>query len=214
MGDALTDAVASAIGAVASTFPSLSKRMTAGSVTASVAVTSRAEKVFPENLGGQVWNSSGVNSDRRVVAQVADFPALVPGMPVSLDGEVCVISSLKKTGDAAWFIGLTDPLDESFVAVSGTRREGGTVRRVALTVSAAVVYTGYDEAGTDVSVEIRRRTADIYIPRDATFGHGAWTEVDPPQNNDVVTMADGARYAVRSVQEYPNSWLLKGRQTA
>ena len=89
-----------------------------------------------------------------------------------------------------------------------------TVRRVALTVSAAVVYTGYDEAGTDVSVEIRRRTADIYIPRDATFGHGAWTEVDPPQNNDVVTMADGARYAVRSVQEYPNSWLLKGRQTA
>ena len=214
MGDALTDAVASAIGAVASAFPTLSKRMTAGSVTATVAVSSRAEKVFPENLGGQVWNSSGVNADRRIIAQVAEFPALVVGMPVKIDGEVCVISSLKKTGDAAWFIGLTDPLDESLVAVAGTRREGGTVRRVALTVSAAVVYTGYDEAGTDVSVEIRRRTADIYIPRDATFGHGAWTEVDPPQNNDVVTMADGARYAVRSVQEYPNSWLLKGRQTA
>ena len=214
MGDTLTDAVASAIGAVASTFPSLSKRMTAGDVTAPVAILSRAEKMFPENLGGQVWNASGVNSDRRVVAQVADFPALVPGMPVSLDGEVCVISSLKKTGDAAWFIGLTDPLDESLVAVAGTRREGGTVRRVALTVSAAVVYTGYDEAGTDISVEIRRRTADIYIPRDATFGHGAWTEVDPPQNGDVVTMADGTRYAVRSVQEYPNSWLLKGRQAA
>lgn len=214
MADALTDAVASAVAAVASTFPSLSKRMTAGDVTATVAITSRAEKVFPENLGGQVWNSSGVNSDRRIVAQVADFPALVVGMPVKLDGEVCVISSLKKSGDAAWFIGLTDPLDESFASFAGTRREGGTVRRVALTISAAVVYTGYDEAGAETSVEIRRRTADIYVPRDATFGTGAWTEVDPPQNGDMVTMASGARYAVRSVQEYPNSWLLKGRQTA
>lgn len=214
MADALIDAVASAVEAVASTFPSLSKRMTAGDVAATVAITSRAEKVFPENLGGQVWNSSGVNSDRRIVAKVADFPALVVGMPVKLDGEVCVISSLKKSGDAAWFIGLTDPLDESFVSFAGTRREGGTVRRVSLTVSAAVVYTGYDDAGAETSVEIRRRTADIYVPRDATFGTGAWTEVDPPQGGDVVTMANGARYAVRSVQEYPNSWLLKGRQAA
>ena len=204
MGDALTDAVASAIGAVASTLPSLSKRMTAGSVTATVAITSRAEKVFPENLGGQVWNSSGVNSDRRVVAQVADFPALVPGMPVSIDGEVCVISSLKKTGDAAWFIGLTDPLDESLVAVRGTR--------LAITVAAAVVYTGFDDAGSDASAAIRRRTADIYIPRDSTFGHGAWNDTRTPEVGNEVTMADGTRYGVRSVQEYPNSWLLKGRQ--
>ncbi len=204
MADALTDAVASAVEAVASTFPSLSKRMTAGGVTATVAITSRAEKVFPENLGGQVWNSSGVNSDRRIVAQVADFPALVPGMPVSLDGEVCVISSLKKTGDAAWFIGLTDPLDESLVAVRG--------RGIALTVAAAVVYTGFDEAGADMSTATSRRTADIYIPRDATFGHGAWTDTRTPEIGDEVTMADGARYGVRSVQEYPNAWLLKGRQ--
>jgi len=188
--------------------------MTAGGVTASVAISSTAEKVFPENLGGQVWNSSGVNANARIVAQVADFPALVVGMPVKLGDDVCVISALRKAGEAAWFIGLTDPLDESFVSLSGTRREDGAVRRVALTVSAAVVYTGFDDAGADVSVEIRRRTADIYIPRDATFGTGAWTEVDPPQVGDVVTMADGSRYAVRSVQEYPNSWLLKGRQAA
>jgi hypothetical protein len=204
MGDALTDAVASAIGAVASTFPSLSKRMTAGSVTATVAITSRAEKVFPENLGGQVWNASGVNSDRRVVAQVAEFPALVPGMPVKIDGDVCVISSLKKTGDAAWFIGLTDPLEESLVAVRGAG--------LALTVSAAVVYTGFDDAGADMSAAIRRRTADIYIPRDPTFGHGAWTDTRTPEVGNEVTMKDGTRYGVRSVQEYPNSWLLKGRQ--
>ena len=204
MGDALTDAVASAIGAVASTFPSLSKRMTAGGVTATVAIASTAEKVFPENLGGQVWNASGVNSDRRIVAQVADFPALVPGMPVKIDGEVCVISSLKKTGDAAWFIGLTDPLEESLVAVRGAG--------LALTVSAAVVYTGFDDAGADMSAAIRRRTADIYIPRDSTFGHGAWTDTRTPEVGNEVTMKDGTRYGVRSVQEYPNSWLLKGRQ--
>lgn len=205
MGDALSDAVKSALEAVASGLPSLCRRMTAGGVTASVAISSTAEKVFPENLGGQVWNSSGVNANARIVAQVADFPALVVGMPVKLGDDVCVISALRKAGEAAWFIGLTDPLDESLVAVRG---KGG----LALTVAAAVVYTGFDEAGAEMSAAIRRRTADIYIPCDATFGRGAWTDTRTPEIGDEVTMGDGARYGVRSVQEYPNSWLLKGRQ--
>ena len=207
--DLLKETVSYAMSAVAQNFRSQYKTLRAAGITAKVALLSRAERQFPENFGGQVWNSNGVNTDTRIAAQVADFPNLEAGMPVVFDGAVALILSIRKAGEAAWFIGLSNPLDEAEVRVDGARESG---QRFATSTVAAVTYTGYDDAEGNTTAN-ERRTADVYIAKPGVMMTG-WTETFPPRIGDVVTMRDDARYAVRSVQDFPNSWLLKVRRTA
>jgi len=206
VADVLTEAVASAISAVAVSLPTLAKRMTAGGHTASVALTRRAEIVFPQNLGGQVWNSNGVNVATNVVANVVDFPNLAEGMPVRIDGTTVLVVGLRKVGEAAWFVGLSNPLHEAIVQVEGVRAESC---RFTTSATAAVTYTGYDDNGQPNDIS----TADVYVAKPGAEPL-SWSESTAPEIGDVVTMKSGEKYAVRSVQEYPNSWLLKARRTA
>lgn len=203
MSSILGNAVAAAMSAVGKALPELSRKMTADGVTGSVILASSVDK------GLDAASSSGANETRRFVAQVSDFPNLEMETLVEVDGLPYLITSLRSTGEAAWFIGLSDEMESSAVIVRGTRREGGRVRTIAATIP-ALVAEGERGANLDGLAAYRAETSYFVIIRD-----GDWGENLPPDVGDLVEFrfndADvSAR--VSKADHHKGYWLIIARE--
>ena len=128
----LSDVVSSALLSVGNALPELKRTMTADGATASVVVSSSVDK------GTDAASSSGPNEKFRIIAQSADFPSLSLESLVTLDEDAHFITSLRETGGAALFIGLSGALTDTLLGYSGTRRRANALRNISLTVPALV----------------------------------------------------------------------------
>ena len=199
MADVLADAVASALSAVAAALPSLSKTMEADGATGSVVIASSMDK------GVDAISGDTASEELRVVAQASDFPELSRMSLVTFDDSPRLVTSLRNTGNAALFIGLSAEMQSSECAVTGSRRARG----IALTAPALVLR---DSAAPE-------SMADAYAVNDTPhywilIRCDDWTENGEPMIGDsfrfVEKMTEVTAVAA-SVQTHPGYWLISAR---
>ena len=206
----LLDVVGEAIAAVGDALPAQCATMSADGMTGAVAFVSSLD------AHAEPTTADGPNEVRRLVANVADFPELsayslveisTPGPDVDTSH---IVTSLSKTGEAAWFVGLSAAMEECRAAVSGVRRRGSDVR--ALSLSAAILLAEGPRLDT---------AADAVGPNLAHAWYLAvrddeWFDETPPQIGDafkVFSRREGREVEIRisAVASHRGYRLLTGR---
>lgn len=202
MPDPIQSAVDIALGAVAAALPSLDRRMTVDGVTARAVLCSSVD------VGAEAASTEGANETRRIVAKVSDFPDLTVDSPVDIDGSSHLVTSLRKSGEAAWFVGLSAALSETAAVFSLRRRAAGAARAQSFTVDAlAVEADAPSSLGDPVAVyggdewRVVVRVAD-------------WPLVQPPDIGDDITFYAKDRsvsIAAARVVRRGGSFVITGR---
>lgn len=157
MSGLLASAVASALKSVGASLPELKRTMTADGVSASVVLASSVDK------GLDAATMSGAGETRRFVAQVEDFPELAMDTLVEIEGTPFLITSLRSTGEAAWFFGVSDALDIVDIAFRGTRREHARVRAIEFPLPALVTELDETNDSADAVAMNSARTWAVVI---------------------------------------------------
>ena len=202
MSGVLGQAVAAALRSVGSALPELVHVMTADDVSAEVVLSSSVDH------GLDAASSSGANETRRFVAKVSDFPSLALESLVEVDSVPYLITSLKSTGGAAWFIGLSDEMSSTQAVVRGTRRIHGAIRGIVLSVPALVCRGTEDGVNDGLYAHSASDTFYVVI-RDKD-----WTETSDPDTGDKLSFTfDGVEteVAVVKAERHKGYFLITSR---
>ena len=189
MGDILSDAVGAAFGAVASALPRLSVRMSAGGAEGNALLCSS------NDLGMPSASSSTVNGARRVVVQASEFQDLAISQTVELDGEKRIITGLKNTGEAAFFLDLSQPLE----AVVFVCKVGGRTARESVMCAVVDDYAHSDTIGSSVH-SVSGDSVTVFIPLEE------WNGDEQPNFGTRMVLKGGRKATVQSVERNEYAW--------
>lgn len=143
------------------------------------------------------------------IANAADFPTLADGSAVELGESLRVVVSMKADAiGATYTLGLSAEFDKCPATYTGTRREEGSVRKIALPLDVLLLEDG----NADIH-------ADAYAPSYATAYIVAvrladWPEVSAPEMADTIEVAPGGHpvlLKVSTVTRYDGWYILKCR---
>lgn len=189
--------------AVASALPSLYKRMEADGATGYAVLSSSVDH------GPDVAGESGATEVKRIVAKVSDFPDLACESLVDFDGAPHIVTSIRQTGGAAWFVGLSSEMDRCVSHFSGKRRRNGSLSNLSCTVPTLCIETGTNPTYGDASAENSSKSFILVVRRTE------WPEVESPETGDTVDFSvDGSetvRANVCSVSDHRTHFLIRAR---
>lgn len=193
----LDDIVASAIESVAAAVPEIVDTMVVGDEEGTVARTSSTDE------GIDPVSVAGAAECVRVAAKVADFPYLTRNRLAFLNGEAHLVTSLRKTGGAAWFVGLSSPLAVKNCILRATRSIGGMTRPVVVNFS-GYARTERDDDPFNDNAHSSTRLRVTLVAKVADFYYA-------PECGNTIEF-DGKRFAVISVEnQYNHEFVLEMR---
>lgn len=159
--------------------------------------------------GGDEVSDAEVAENCRVLAYVADFPALQTGAAVELGRSLRVVTSCE-TGpvNALLTVGLSAAFEKCPAAYRGTRRENGIVRQIRHPFDVLMLETGTADNITDA---LAPTYATAYV---VAIRRTDWPEVTEPEPSDVLEVApDGHPFALKvsTVTRHDGWYILKCR---
>lgn len=160
-------------------------------------------RVAPVNVGEDDAPADEPAEEVRVLALSADFPDIRKGCAVGLDGDLRLVTSVRRdVSGASLTVGLSAATRAETVGLRGTRKGGAKVA----TSFAAYVLTEaredpLDEGAQSSSVRCLSLAAYADALPDAE-----------PQAGDVIVRGDGTRYAVRTADLTLRLWRISARE--
>ena len=159
--------------------------------------------------GGDEVSDAGVSENCRVLAYVADFPALRAGEAVELGTSLRVVTSCT-TGpiNTLLTVGLSAAFEKCPAAYKGTRREAGHVRQIKHPLDILLLENGTADSFTDALAPTYATAYTVAIRRDD------WLEVTAPDPSDTIEVAPGGQpltLKVSTVTRNDGWYILKCR---
>jgi hypothetical protein len=159
--------------------------------------------------GGDEVTDAGVPENCRVLANVADFPALQIGEAVELGTSLRVVTSCA-TGpiNTLLTVGLSAAFEKCPAAYTGTRREAGHVRQIKHPLDILLLESGTADLPTDAIAPTYATAYTVAIRRDD------WQEVTAPDPSDTIEVAPGGHpftLKVSTVTRHDGWYILKCR---
>ena len=159
--------------------------------------------------GGDEVTDADFPENCRVLANVADFPALQIGEAVELGTSLRVVTSCA-TGpiNTLLTVGLSAAFEKCPAAYTGTRREAGHVRQIKHPLDILLLESGTADLPTDA---LAPTYATAYI---AAIRRADWPEVSDPEPSDTIEVApDGhpLTLKVSTVTRHGGWYILKCR---
>lgn len=152
------------------------------------------------------------NEAVRFIATASDFPTLDKGSLVEVGGVYRLVTSMRTDlVGASLSFGASETLSAITAHYTGTRREGGAVRRLndpvnILAIESAALPPMYGDAVTPGE----EQSWNVCVSEDA------WLERTAPQISDALEFLDPVkneikRLRVSSVVKHPGWWMIKAR---
>ena len=159
--------------------------------------------------GGDEVTDAGVPENCRVLANVADFPALQIGEAVELGTSLRVVTSCA-TGpiNTLLTVGLSAAFEKCPAAYRGTRRENGRARTIQHPLDILLLESGTADNFTDA---LAPTYATAYT---AAIRRADWPEVSDPEPSDTIEVApDGHPLVLKvsTVTRHGGWYILKCR---
>lgn len=159
--------------------------------------------------GGDEVTDTDVSENCRVLANVADFPALQIGEAVELGTTLRVVTSCA-TGpiNTLLTVGLSAAFEKCPAAYTGTRREAGHVRQIKHPLDVLLLETGTADNYADALAPTYATAYTVAVRRTD------WPEVTEPEPSDVLEVAPGGHpfaLKVSTVTRHDGWYILKCR---
>ena len=159
--------------------------------------------------GGDEVTDTDVSENCRVLANVADFPALQIGEAVELGTTIRVVTSCA-TGpiNTLLTVGLSAAFEKCPAAYRGTRREAGHVRQIKHPLDVLLLETGTADNFADA---LSPTYATAYT---AAIRREDWPETSEPDPSDLIEVAPGGHpfiLKVSTVTRHDGWYILKCR---
>ncbi len=166
-------------------------------------------RIGTHQRGDDEVTDAEVSEDCRVLANVADFPALRIGEAVEL-GPTFRVVTYCGTGpaNALFTVGLSAAFDKHPATYSGTRRENGRVRHIKHALDVLLLESGTADNYADALAPTYATAYTVAVRRDD------WPEVTDPEPSDVLEVAPGGHpfaLKVSTVTRHDGWYILKCR---
>ena len=171
--------------------------------------TAKVTRIGSPYVGNDPLTGDDVAEAVRVLAFVADFPALCKGEAVELGQTFRVVTSCRMDiAGAGYTVGLSAAFEKCPAAYSGTRREAGHVRQIKHPLDVLLLENGT----ADNSMESVAPTyATAYV---AAIRRDDWPEESAPEVSDTLEVAPGGLpfvLKVSTVTRHDGWYILKCR---
>ena len=171
--------------------------------------TAKVTRIGSPYVGTDPLTGDDVAEAVRVLAFVADFPALCKGEAVELGQTFRVVTSCRMDiAGAGYTVGLSAAFDKCPAAYKGTRRENGKARTIQHPLDILLLENGTADNYTDA---LAPTYATAYI---AAIRRADWPEVSDPEPSDTIEVApDGhpLTLKVSTVTRHGGWYILKCR---
>lgn len=171
--------------------------------------TAKVTRIGSPYVGNDPLTGDDVAEAVRVLAFVADFPALCKGEAVELGQTFRVVTSCRMDiAGAGYTVGLSAAFEKCPATYSGTRREAGHVRQIKHPIDVLLLETGTADNYADALAPTYATAYTVAVRRTD------WPEVTEPEPSDVLEVAPGGHpfaLKVSTVTRHDGWYILKCR---
>ena len=171
--------------------------------------TAKVTRIGSPYVGNDPLTGDDVAEAVRVLAFVADFPALCKGEAVELGQTFRVVTSCRMDiAGAGYTVGLSAAFEKCPATYSGTRREAGHVRQIKHPLDVLLLETGTADNYADALAPTYAKAYTVAVRR------VDWPEVTEPEPSDLLEVApDGHPFALKvsAVTRHDGWYILKCR---
>lgn len=171
--------------------------------------TAKVTRIGSPYVGNDPLTGDDVAEAVRVLAFVADFPALCKGEAVELGQTFRVVTSCRMDiAGAGYTVGLSAAFEKCPAAYTGTRREAGHVRQIKHPLDVLLLETGTADNYADALAPTYATAYTVAVRRTD------WPEVTEPEPSDQLEVAPGGHpfaLKVSTVTRHDGWFILKCR---
>lgn len=171
--------------------------------------TAKVTRIGSPYVGNDPLTGDDVAEAVRVLAFVADFPALCKGEAVELGQTFRVVTSCRMDiAGAGYTVGLSAEFEKCPAAYSGSRRENGRVRQFRHPLDVLLLETGRDASYIDGIAPAMETSYTVAVRR------ADWPEATGPDPSDAFEVAPGGipfTLRVASATRHDGWYIIKCR---